>query len=173
MCRLWILEKQKAWKREAGFDRIAIIAEMREQHFLVGFGSVPFYSKLYNPRWPHTPEEYTLEMRVDVERLRMDVVLSPPTPPPQFNSSPRQLPAIGRGSDEPGVSRAVTDSTEREYIFPLQASIGSFCTFAQVRNRELLFCFEQRSERTTKQHLQKQQAPRDADWPATTKDGFE
>ena len=100
---------------------------MREEHSLVGFGSLSFYSKLYNPRWPHTPEEHTLEMRVDVVRLRrMENVLSQPAPPPQFDSSPRRSPAIGTGSDEPGVSRAGTESTEREYTFPLQASIGSF-----------------------------------------------
>ena len=43
---LWMLKKQKAWKRETGFDRIEIIAEMREQHFLTGFGSEPIYTKL-------------------------------------------------------------------------------------------------------------------------------
>ena len=76
-----MLEKQEAWKREAGFDRIETIAEMRKQHFLAGFHSEPLYTKLYNPRWPHTPEEHTLEMRVDVERLRMEIVLSQPAPP--------------------------------------------------------------------------------------------
>ena len=39
MRRLRMLEEQKAWKQEAGFDRIEIIAEMREQHFLVDFDS--------------------------------------------------------------------------------------------------------------------------------------
>ena len=34
----------------------------------------PFYRKLSNPRWPHTCEEYTLEIRVDVERLRVEIV---------------------------------------------------------------------------------------------------
>ena len=46
MLRLRMLEEQKAWKREARFDRIEIIAEMHEQHFRAGFDSELFYSKL-------------------------------------------------------------------------------------------------------------------------------
>ena len=95
--------------------------------------SEPFYSKLSNPRCPHTPNEYTLEMRVDVERLRMEIVLSQPAPPTQCDPSPRRLPAvdteseepgtprrspaIGTGSDEPGVLRADTQLTGREESF--------------------------------------------------------
>ena len=61
-------------------------------------------------------------MKVDVEGLRVEILLSQPAPPPQYHSSPRQLPAVGTGSDEPGVSRAETQSTEREG-FPLQTSV--------------------------------------------------
>ena len=68
--RLRMLQEQKTWKREAGFDRIEITAEMDTQRFRSGLSEL-LYMKLYNPRWPHTPEEYTLEMIVDVERLRM------------------------------------------------------------------------------------------------------
>ena len=121
-----MLENQKAWKRKAGFDRIETIAETREQHFLDGFYSEPLYTNLFDLRWPHTPEEHTLEVRVDVERLRMEIVLSQPTPPPQCGSSPRRSPVVGTVSDEPGVSRAETQSTERELFFPLQASVDGF-----------------------------------------------
>ena len=76
MRRLRMLEKQRAWKREAGFDRIEITAEMDEQRFRTSVDSEPFYTKLYNPRWPHTPEEHTLGMRVDVKRFKMEIVLS-------------------------------------------------------------------------------------------------
>ena len=62
MLRLRMLEKQKAWKREAGFDRIEIIAEVCAQHFLAGFESKPFYSKLHNPKWPHSSVEQKLDM---------------------------------------------------------------------------------------------------------------
>ena len=37
--------------------------------------------------------------------------------------TPRRSPAIGAGSDELGVSRAETQLTEREGIFPLQVSV--------------------------------------------------
>ena len=122
-----MLEEQEAWKREAGFDRIQIIAQMDAQRFRAGFDSEPLYSKLYNPRWPHTPEVHTLDMRADVERLRMKIVLSQPAPPPQCGSSPRRSPAVGTGLDEPGVPRVETQSTEREGTFPLQASLDG-CT---------------------------------------------
>ena len=86
MCRLRILEEQKAWKREAGFDRIETAAEMDAQRFRSGL-SEPYYGKLSKPRWPYTCEECTLEMRVDVERLKMEILLSQPAPP-QCDSSP-------------------------------------------------------------------------------------
>ena len=102
MRRLRVLEEQKAWKREAGFDRIKIIAEMREQHFIGGFDSEPLYSKIYSPRWLHSPEEHKLDMDVDIERLRLESLLSQPAPPPQCDPSPRRLPAVGTGLHEPG-----------------------------------------------------------------------
>ena len=123
-----MLAEQKAWKREVGFDRIETAAEMDAQRFRTSLVSEHIYSKLYNPRWPHNPDDFTLEMRVDVERLRMEIVFSQPAPRPQCDPSPRRLPAvgtgseeprtlrrlpaIGTGSDEPGVSRA--KSTERK-----------------------------------------------------------
>ena len=76
-------EEQKVWKREAGFDRTETTAEIDAERLLTGVESEPFYTKLYNLRWPHTPAEYTLEMRIDVERLRMKILLLQPAPPPQ------------------------------------------------------------------------------------------
>ena len=88
---------------------------------------------MFNPRRPHTPDEFTLEMKVDVERLRMEIALSQPAPRPQRDPStrrlpavdtgsekpgtPRRSPAIGTGSDEPGVSRVQT--TERKQLVHL------------------------------------------------------
>ena len=134
MRRLLMLEEQKAWKREVGFDRIDTAAEMDTQRFRTSLVSEPFYSKMCNPRWPHNFDEFTLEMRVNGERLRMEIVLSQPAPRPQCDASPRRLPAvdtgseeprtprvspaIGKGSDEPRVSRAET-STNKEEIVPL------------------------------------------------------
>ena len=76
-----MLEEQKVWKREVGFDGIAITGEMDAQRFRTGFDSESLYSKLYNPRWPHTPAEYTLGMNVRIEGLGMEVVLLQPEPP--------------------------------------------------------------------------------------------
>ena len=100
---------------------------MDAQRLRTSLVSEPFYSKMCNPRWSHNPDEFTLEMKVDVERLRMEIILSQPAPRPQCDLSPRQLPAgdmgserpgtprrspaTGTGSEEPGVSRA--QSTER------------------------------------------------------------
>ena len=89
-----------------------------------------------NPRRPHTPDEFTLEIKVNVERLRIEIILSQPAPS-QCDSlprraavdtgseeprTPRRSPAIGTGSDEPGVSRFET-STEEEGILPLETSM--------------------------------------------------
>ena len=126
MRRLWMLEEQEAWKREAGFDRIEIIAETDAQRFRPGFDSEPFYSKLYNPRWHHTPEKHTLEMRVIVERVRMKNIISQPTPPPQCDSSPRRLPAVGTGFNEPRTPHAKSQLTEGEILFSRQASVDVF-----------------------------------------------
>ena len=68
MHRLLMLEEQKAWKREFGFDRIETAAEMDEKLFRTSLVLDPlFYSNMLNPRRPHTPDEFTLEMKVDVE----------------------------------------------------------------------------------------------------------
>ena len=77
-------------------------------------------------------------MRLDVEALRMEIVLSQPEPPLQCDVSPRRFPAVDTGSEEPGTSRRLppigigpgepgssrAPSTEREEIVPLQASVN-------------------------------------------------
>ena len=140
MRRLLKLEEHKTWKRGFGFDRIETAAEMDEKRFHTSPVPDPFfYSNMLNPRRAHTPDEFTLEMRVDVERLRMEITLSQPAPQPQCDPSPRRAavdtgseepgtprrsPAIGTGSDGPGVSRVET-STE-EGVFPLETSMDGF-----------------------------------------------
>ena len=137
-----MLEEKKAWTREVGFDRIETAAKMDEKRFRTSLISEPFlYRNMSNPRRPYTPDEFTLEMRVDVERLRMEIILSQPTP--QCDPSPRRLPAvdtgseepgtlrrspaIGMGLDEPGVSR--TESTEKEEMFPLETNVDGILRF--------------------------------------------
>ena len=120
-----------------------------------------FYRKVYNLRRPHTPDEFTLGMKVDVERRRIEIIISQPAPRPECNPSPRELPAvdtgseepgtlrrspaIGTGSDKPGVSQ--TESTEKEEIFPLETSVDGcllvvffvFCLLSIV----VRFCYPQ------------------------------
>ena len=99
-----------------------------------------FYSNMLNPRRQYTPDKFTLEMRVDVERLRMAISLSQPAPQSQCDPSPRRAavdtgseeagtprrsPAVGTGSDEPGVSRVET-STEEEGLLPLEIDVDGF-----------------------------------------------
>ena len=108
-----MLEEQKAWTREVGFDRFETAAEMDAQRFRTSLVSQPFYSKLCSPRWPHNPDEFTLEMRFDVEQLWMEILLSQSAPWPQCDPSPRRLPAVDTGSEEPGRSPAIgTESNE-------------------------------------------------------------
>ena len=113
---------------------------MDEKHSRTSPVSDPFfYSNILYPMRPHTPDEFTLEMKGDVERLRIEIILSQ-TAPPQCDSLPRCTavdtvseepgtsrwsPAIGTGSDEPGVSRVETSATE-EKVIPLETSMDCF-----------------------------------------------
>ena len=77
--RLLMHEKRKAWKREFGFDRIETAAEMDEKRSRTSTSPVPdpsFYRNMVIPRRPHSPDEFTLEMKVDVEGLPMEIILS-------------------------------------------------------------------------------------------------
>ena len=133
MRRLLMLEEHETWKREFGFDRIETAAEMDENRSRASTSPVPdpfFYRNMVIPRPPYTPDEFALEMKVDVERLRMEIILSQPALP-QCDSlprraavdteseepgTPRRSPAIGTGSDEPGVLRVEPSATEEEVI---------------------------------------------------------
>ena len=98
-----------------------------------------FYRNMVIPRHPHTPAEFIFEMKVGVEELRMEIIISQPAPP-QCDPLPRRAavdtgseepgtpppsPAIGTGSDGPGVSRFET-SAEEEGRFPLETSLDDF-----------------------------------------------
>ena len=48
---------------------------MHEPRHHVGFDSEPLCIGLYNPRWPYTSEEYTVEISVDIELLRLETLL--------------------------------------------------------------------------------------------------
>ena len=135
---MWMLEKQATWKREDGFDRIKIIAEMHEhtvRRLHTGFDTEPLYTELYNnSRWSPTPEEFSLDMNVKVESLRLEVLLSQP-------SQGRRSHAVGTGLDEPGVPHPEMQQTEQEGTFSFQAGFDGFlcvdCTRIPEQKRTL------------------------------------
>ena len=128
-------------KTEFGFDRIETDIEMDEKRSRTSTSPVPdpfFYRNMVIPRHPHTPDEFTLEMKVDVEGLRMETILSQPASS-QCDLSPRRA-AVDTGSEEPGESRRspaigtgsgprvsqFETSTEKEGLFPVETSINVF-----------------------------------------------
>ena len=133
MRRLLMLEEYKTWKREFGFDYIEIAAEMDARCSKSRFF---FYRNMFNPKRQHTLNEFTLEMKVDVVLLKMDITLSQPAPQSQCDPSPRSAavdtgseepgtpprsPAIGTRSDGSGLSR-IELSMEEEGLLPLETS---------------------------------------------------
>ena len=104
MRRLLMHEEHKIWKQEFGFDRIETAAKMDEKRSRTSTNPIPdpfFYRIIVIPRRPHAPDEFTLEMKVDVEGLRMEIILSQPALS-QCDPSPRRA-AVGTGSEEPGM----------------------------------------------------------------------
>ena len=73
---------------------------------------------MFNPRCPHTHQEFALEVRVDDEGLTIEIIISKPEPPPQYDASPRRSPAVDAGSEEPGTPQPLlaigTSSDEPE-----------------------------------------------------------
>ena len=70
-------EKHKAWKREFGFDRIETAAEMDEKRSRTSTSPVPnpfFYRNMVTPSHPHTPDEFTLEMKFSRNPRRHSVI---------------------------------------------------------------------------------------------------
>ena len=139
MRRLLIHKNHKTWKREFGFDRTKTATEMDEKLSCTSTRPIPdpfFYRNMVIPRHPHTPDEFILEMKVDVDGLRMEIILSHPASSQcglsprraavhtgsEELGKPRRSPAVGTGSDGPGISRFET-STKEKGLFPLEASI--------------------------------------------------
>ena len=59
-----------------------------------------FYRNMVLPSHPYTPDEFTLEMKVDVEGLRMEIILSQ-LASSQCDPTPRRA-AVDTGSEQPG-----------------------------------------------------------------------
>ena len=69
-----MLEEHKTWKRKFGFNRIETAAEMDEKRSRTSTSPVPdlfFYRNMVIPRHTHTVAEFTLEIKGDVEGLRV------------------------------------------------------------------------------------------------------
>ena len=147
MRRLLMHEKCKTWKREFGFDRIETCAETDEKRFRTSTSPVPdpfFNRSMVARQRPHTPDEFTLKRKVDVESLRMEIIFLQPASSQCDPSSrravvdtgseepgtPPRSPAIGTGSEEPGTSRPPFKTSK--YVFLIQTS--------QARSRSV-FCF--------------------------------
>ena len=99
---------------------------MEEKRSRISTSPVPdpfFYRNMILPRHPHTPDKITLEMKVNVEGLRMEIILSQPASS-QCDPSPRRSPAISTGSG-PGVSQVETKMEEEE-LSPLETSMDGF-----------------------------------------------
>ena len=128
MRRVRMLEKQVAWKREGGFDRIEVTAETHKQtlrRLHARFDPEYFYTEMYNPRRPSTPEE--------VASLRLNVLLLQLPPPLQYDLSPRRPPAAGTGLDKPGVPHPEIQQTEQEGTFPFQAGVDDVLHIDRMR----------------------------------------
>ena len=86
----------------------------------------PIYTGFHNLRWPPTPVEFTLDMNVEVERFRMEILLLQPPLPPQCDFSPQWSPAAGTGLDESGVLHSEMQRMEREQSFTFQVGVDDF-----------------------------------------------
>ena len=75
-------------------------------------------------------------MNIEVERLRLDVLLSLPLPPPQYDLPPRRSPAAGMGLDKPGVPHLDIQQTEQEGTFLFQVGVDGFLHVDRMRISE-------------------------------------
>ena len=133
-------EKDKVWKREFGYDRIETAVEMDGKRSRTSTSPVPnpfFYRNMVIPGHPHMPGEFDLQMKVDVEGLRMEIILSQP-PSSECDPSPRRA-AVDTGSEEPGTppqSPAIStgsgpeasrvETQMEEEIVPFETNIDGF-----------------------------------------------
>ena len=104
---------------------------MDEKRCRTSISSVPdpfFYSNTLNPRRPNIPDEL-LEMQVDVEGSRIEIIPLHHTPP-QCDPLPRRA-SIGTGSKESGVSR--TESTKNDEATTSKVQAGASEQLARLQ----------------------------------------
>ena len=155
-------KKHKTWKREFGFDRTETATEMDEKRSRTSTRPVPdpfFYRNMVIPGHPPTPDEFTLEMKVDVDGLRMEIILAQPASS-QCGPSPRRA-AVYTGSEELGKPRRSTaigtgqmgpeyrglkhQRRRKDFPFLKPVEMGFLVQISQARRRSML-CFNQTSE---------------------------
>ena len=134
---------------------------MNEKHFRTSLVSDPFfYGIMSNSRCPHTPDEFTFEMKVNVERLRREII---PSQPARRARSIRGQRNPERCDDRPRFVRGRANPEYRELRhqrrrkkFSLSRPVWMFsCTpTLQARSSRSVFCFNQTSEKTTTTKLQ-------------------
>ena len=116
---------------------------------------------MFNLRRPDTPDEFTLGIKVDVERLRTEIILSQPAPGRSVVHRRDGYPRSIRGQRNPercdGHPRSVRSQMNPEYCelsqrkrreFVLSKQVWMFsCTLtAEARTMGIpLFCFNQTS----------------------------
>ena len=131
MRSLLLHERHKVWKQEFGYDRLETAAEMDEKRSRISTSPVTnpfFYRSMVIPEHPHTPEEFSLQMKVDVEGLRMEIILLQP-PSSECDPSSRRAAVVTR-SEKPGTpphSPAIsTGSGPEGEFFSFEASRDVF-----------------------------------------------
>ena len=74
MLQAQMLEQHATWKRYTDFDRIDIITERHEKtlrRLYAGFDPDSFHIGLRYTQRPPTPEEFTVDMKANMKRLRL------------------------------------------------------------------------------------------------------
>ena len=120
------VRKESSLKREGGFDRIETVAEMHEEtlrHLHAGFNPESFNTGLYNTRRPPTLEEFNLDLKVEVESLRTELLLSQPLPLSQLDLPPRRRRSPVRPPPE---IPPCSSQTDQGGTFPFQADTKGF-----------------------------------------------
>ena len=155
MRSLLLHERHKVWKREFGYDRLETAAEMDEKRSRISTSAVTnpfFYRSMVIPNHPHTPEEFSLQMKVDVEGLRMEIILSHPRRQSAIHR--RDAPRSLRGQRNPERRRSrlrlVRGQDPREKFSLLKPVGMCFCVQnAQARRRSIFCCKFNQTEWTT------------------------
>ena len=88
-----------------------------------GFVPGPYNTRLYICRRPPTPDDFTLNLNVEVESLRVELPFSQPLPPPQYDLPPRRSHAAGTGLEESVEPHPEIQQTDRGGTFSFEEHV--------------------------------------------------